>query len=223
MLKNSLVLLVLSVLLSAGAASMPATPLPEATAIKLDGAFTEAVWEHVPAVSDFRQRDPKDGGAPTFATDVKVAYDASNLYVAVRAHDPEPARLVGLRTRRDTESSSDWLKVIVDSFHDRRTAFEFGVNPAGVKEDRAWSNDGNDDSGWDAVWDVAVSRDTDGWRAEFRIPFSQLRFHPSDNATFGFAVVRQIGRLNETDTWPLISKSAQRIRLRRSAISRASS
>ena len=79
MLKNSLVLLFSSVLLSAGAASMPATPLPEATAIKLDGAFTESIWEQVPAVSDFRQRDPKDGGPPTFATDVKVAYDASKI------------------------------------------------------------------------------------------------------------------------------------------------
>ena len=79
------------------------TPLPAATAIKLDGAFTEAIWEQVPAVSDFRQRDPKDGAAPTFATDVKVVYDASNLYVAVRAHDPEPDRIVGLRTRRDTD------------------------------------------------------------------------------------------------------------------------
>jgi Domain of unknown function (DUF5916)/Carbohydrate family 9 binding domain-like len=210
MLKTSLRLLVLSLspFLSDGSTSLPATPLPEATAIKLDGAFTETIWEQVPAVSDFRQRDPKDGAAPTFATDVKVAYDASNLYVAVRAHDPEPDRLVGHRTRRDTDSPSDWLRVVVDSFHDRRTAFEFGVNPAGVKEDRAWSNDGNDDSGWDAVWDVAVSRDKDGWRAEFRMPFSQLRFHPSDSATFGFAVVRQIGRLNETDTWPHLSKAA---------------
>src|SRR5258708_22257855 len=214
MLKNSLTLLLLSATLSrssspaAGTATMSATQLPEATAMKLGGAFSEAIWEHVPAVSDFRQRDPKDGAAPTLARDVKVAYDASTLYVAVRAHDPEPNRLVAWRTRRDTDSPSDWLKVIVDSFHDRRTAFEFGVNPAGVKEDREWSNDVNDDSGWDAVWDVAVSREQDGWRAEFRIPFSQLRFHPSDNATFGFAVVRQIGRLNETDTWPLISKSA---------------
>src|SRR5262249_48035031 len=116
--------------------------------------------------------------------------------------------LVGLRTRRDTQSSSDWIKVIVDSFHDRRTAFEFGVNPAGVKEDAYWFNDGNQDSGWDAVWDVAVSRDTESWRAEFRIPFSQLRFRPSDHTTFGFAVGREIGRLTETDTWPLLSKSA---------------
>ena len=210
MLKTSLALLFMATVASnrTPAASIAASPVPSATAIRLDGDFGETVWEGVPAVSDFRQRDPKDGGDPTFRTDVKVVYDASNLYIAVSAHDPEPARLVGLRTRRDTPSSSDWIKVMIDSFHDRRTAFEFGVNPAGVKEDRYWYNDANDDSGWDAVWDVAVSRDGDSWRAEFRIPFSQLRFHPSDSTTFGFAVVREIGRLNEVDTWPLLSKSA---------------
>src|SRR6267142_5003254 len=137
MLRNSLTLLLLSAAVSASPrpATVAATPVPEAAAIKLDGAFTEDVWEKVPAISDFRQRDPKDNAAPTYATDLKVVYDASNLYVAVRAHDPEPARLVGLRTRRDTYSPSDWIKIIVDSFHDRRTAFEFGVNPAGVKTD----------------------------------------------------------------------------------------
>ncbi|HEY2431304.1 MAG TPA: DUF5916 domain-containing protein [Vicinamibacterales bacterium] len=190
--------------------TIAAVAVPGATAIKL-GSFSEDVWGAVPAVSDFRQREPKDGGAPTFATDVKVAYDAENLYVAVRAHDPQPERIVGHRTRRDAESPSDWIRVMVDSFHDKRTAFEFGVNPAGVKKDIYWYGDSNEDSGWDAVWDVAVARDADGWRAEFRIPFSQLRFHPSDDAVFGFAVVREIGRLQETDTWPFISKSASGI------------
>jgi hypothetical protein len=190
------------------AARIAATPVPQATAIKLDGAFGEDVWEQIPAISDFHQRDPAEGAAPSFRTEVKVAYDATNMYVGVVAFDPEPSRLIGLRTRRDTESPSDWIRVIVDSFHDRRTAFEFGVNPAGVKFDRYWFDDGNQDTGWDAVWDVAVSRDAKGWRAEFRIPFSQLRFRSASKASFGFAVVRQIGRLNETDTWPLISKSA---------------
>jgi hypothetical protein len=202
-------LVVLSLVASAPpSARLVAAAVPEATAVKLDGEFNEAVWEHVPAVSDFHQRDPNEGAPPSFQTEVKVAYDATNMYVAVLARDPEPDRLVALRTRRDTSSPSDWISVIVDSFHDRRTAFEFGVNPAGVKLDRYWFDDGNEDIGWDAVWDVGVSRDAAGWRAEFRIPFSQLRFHPVDNASFGFAVVRQIGRLNETDTWPLISKSA---------------
>lgn len=179
-----------------------------ATALKLDGEFSEAVWEHAPAIRDFRQREPKEGAEPSFATEVKVAYDRSNVYVAVLARDPDPSKIVGLRTRRDTDSPSDWISVIFDSFRDRRTAFEFGVNPAGVKLDRYWYNDSNDDIGWDAVWDVGVARTGEGWRAEFRIPLSQLRFHPSDSTSFGFAVVRRIGRLSEIDTWPLLARSA---------------
>jgi hypothetical protein len=61
--------------------------------------------------------------------------------------------------------------------------------------------------GWDAVWDVSVARDGTGWRAEFRIPLSQLRFRRSDKPTFGLAIAREIGRLRETSTWPLIAKS----------------
>ena len=208
MLKISLLVLVLTASAAAATNSIPATAVPAATAIKLDGEFNETVWDNVPVVSDFRQREPRDGEAATFPTEVKVVYDAANLYVAVLARDPEPSRIIGLRTRRDSNSPSDWIRVFIDSFHDRRTAFEFGVNPAGVKRDVSWSNDNSEDEGWDAVWDVSVSQDKDGWRAEFRIPFSQLRYRPSEKATFGFAVARQIGRLNETNTWPLLSKSA---------------
>jgi hypothetical protein len=178
-----------------------------ATAIRLDGDFGEAVWQRAVPVSDFVQRDPNEGAAPTFQTEARVVYDKTNLYIAVRAFDPEPARIVGIRTRRDSSSPSDWLRVVIDSYHDRRTAYEFAVNAAGVKLDRYWFGDGNSDSSWDAVWDVSVTRDREGWQAEFRIPFSQLRFETGKRDTFGFAVVREIGRLNETSTWPLIAKS----------------
>jgi hypothetical protein len=189
-------------------ARVTATPLPAATAVRLDGELTEEVWQSAPPISGFKQREPNDGAAATYDTEARVAYDAAALYIAVLASDPEPARLVGIKTRRDESSPSDWIRVIIDSYHDRRSAFEFAVNPAGVKQDAYWFNDANKDDGWDAVWDVAVSRAPRGWRAEFRIPFSQLRFHPSQAATFGFAVIRQIGRLNETTTWPLLSRSA---------------
>ena len=98
--------------------------------------------------------------------------------------------------------------MFVDSYHDRRTAYEFAVNPSGVKIDRYWFNDNDRDDGWDAVWDAKVSRDASGWTAEFHIPFSQLRFNPNGANTFGFAVARRIGRLNETSTWPLLARSA---------------
>ena len=178
-----------------------------ATAIRLDGDFGEAVWTRAVPITEFVQRDPKEGAPPSMASEARVAYDKTYIYVAVRAFDAEPDRIVGIRTRRDSESPSDWIRVVIDSYHDRRTAYEFAVNPAGVKQDRYWFADGNNDQSWDAVWDVSVSRDADGWKAEFRIPFSQLRFETGKRDTFGFGVIREIGRLNETSSWPLIAKS----------------
>jgi hypothetical protein len=190
--------------------SVAATPIPAgATAMLIDGALTEEVWSKAPVISEFVQRRPKEGAAPTFTTEARVVFDATNLYVALIANDPEPSKLVGLLTRRDTiTSASDWLSVYIDSYDDNRTAYEFGVNPAGVKYDRYWFNDTNNDSSWDAVWDVAVTRNDKGWRAEFRIPFSQLRFNPSTSTQFGFALGRILGRQNEASTWPLLPTSA---------------
>ena len=190
-----------------------ATPIPEATAIRVDGELNDAVWQTVPPITAFQQREPREGAAPTFQTEARVAYDATALYIAVQAFDPDPKRIVGIRTRRDEDSPSDWVSVLVDSFHDRRSAFEFAVNPAGVKQDSYWFNDTNNDQGWDAVWDVAVSRGEHGWRAEFRIPFSQLRYRPAEASTFGLAIVRKVGRLNETATWPLLAEERERVRL----------
>ena len=183
----------------------------EATALKLDGELTDEVWSRAPRIDGFVQREPKEGAAPSFATEARVAYDAQHLYVAILAHDPEPAKITGFLTRRDTQSPSDWVAVVIDSYHDKRTAYEFSVNPAGVKQDKYYFNDGDEDQGWDAVWDVVVAARPDGWSAEFRIPLSQLRFPVSENPTFGFALSRQIARLNETSTWPLIAKSSNGI------------
>jgi uncharacterized protein DUF5916/cellulose/xylan binding protein with CBM9 domain len=177
-------------------------------ALRVNGEVSDAVWQRATAIDAFVQRDPEEGGTPSQRTEFRVAYDSSTLFVQVHAFDAEAGRIVGFLTRRDGDSPSDWIRILIDSYHDRRTAYEFAVNPAGVKQDRYWFNDNNRDDSWDAVWDVKVSRDESGWTAEFRIPFSQLRFTPTVQNTFGFAVSRQIGRLNETSTWPLLARSA---------------
>ena len=111
----------------------------------------------------FIQREPNEGGEPSQRTEFRVAYDATTLYVRVRAFDTEPDKIVTYLTRRDDNSPGDWIRVFIDSYHDRRTAYEFAVNPSGVKQDRYWFNDTDRDDSWDAVWDVQVSRDRDGW------------------------------------------------------------
>jgi Domain of unknown function (DUF5916)/Carbohydrate family 9 binding domain-like len=192
-------------------ATAEAVPVKDASAIKVDGELTDEVWSRAPVIDAFVQREPKEGAAPSFPTEARVAYDATHIYVAVDAHDPDATKIVGHLTRRDTGSPSDWIRVAIDSYHDKRTAYEFSVNPAGVKQDKYYFNDGDEDQGWDAVWDVAVSKSAAGWRAEFRIPLSQLRFPRTDKPTFGLAIARQIGRLNEMVTWPLIAKSTSGI------------
>jgi Domain of unknown function (DUF5916) len=177
-------------------------------AVRVDGELNSTVWEKVPPTIGFVQREPNDGGEPSQRTEFRVAYDATTLFVRVRAFDTEPGKIITYLTRRDNESPGDWLRILIDSYHDRRTAYEFGVNPSGVKIDRYWFDDTRRDDSWDAVWDVTVSRDPEGWSAEFRIPFSQLRFNPAQTNTFGLAVTRDIGRLKETSTWPLLSRSA---------------
>ncbi|MBI4485306.1 MAG: carbohydrate binding family 9 domain-containing protein, partial [Acidobacteria bacterium] len=194
---------------SAAVAVAVAVPTQTATRVGADGAqLTDETWQSAPAISEFLQREPAEGSPPSQRTEFRIAYDATTLYVKVRAFDSEPDKIVGYLTRRDADSPSDWLRVGIDSYHDRRTAYEFAVNPSGVKQDFYWFNDNNRDDSWDAVWDVAVSRDHLGWVAEFRIPFSQLRFTPNQSNTFGLAIARQIGRLNEMSTWPLLARSA---------------
>jgi hypothetical protein len=190
------------------AADVAAANVEGATAITLDGLLNDPAWQKAVPVSTFVQRDPLEGAAPTFKTEARVLFDATAIYIGVQAFDNEPARIAGFLTRRDAGSASDWIQVYIDSYNDKRTAYQFGVNPMGVKQDAYWFNDGNNDSSWDAVWDVVVKRSADGWHAEFRIPFSQLRFSGSGNGQLGFAITRQVARLNETSTWPLLSKSA---------------
>ena len=97
---------------------------PSATAIQIDGELTEEVWKNVPLVTGFVQRDPKEGAPATFDTEVRVAFDDTALYIAVNALDPDPSKVVGILTRRDEGSPSDWVRILIDSYRDRRTAYE---------------------------------------------------------------------------------------------------
>ncbi len=188
--------------------SVPSPERPLASAVRIDGDLNEQQWTRAEPIQQFVQRDPDDGGAPTERTEARVLYDNGAIYVAVRAFDSRPDQIKAFLTRRDTGSSSDWIRIYIDSYHDRRSAYSFAVNPVGVKLDTYHFNDTDQDDGWDAVWDVAVSRDAGGWRAEFRIPLSQLRFTSGGDGRLGFAVARNLARLNETSTWPRISKAA---------------
>ncbi|MFI5256240.1 MAG: DUF5916 domain-containing protein [Gemmatimonadales bacterium] len=173
----------------------------------IDGRDDEPIWRLAPVTSEFLEFVPTEGKAPRFRTEFRVLYDDHDLYVFVRAFDPHPDSIMTALTRRDVRGPSDQLKVMVDSYHDRRSGFEFAVNPVGVKRDYAMYNDHDEDESWDGIWDVGTRVDSLGWTAEFRIPFSQLRYANSTDHVFGFAVWRDIERFKERTSWPLFRGS----------------
>ena len=173
----------------------------------IDGRDDDAAWSASTPIDGFQQFDPVEGAEATMRTEARIAYDAANLYVFVRAYDPHPDSILSLLSRRDVRTASDQIKVMIDSYHDRRTGYEFAVNPAGVKRDYYAYDDGQEDVSWDAVWDVATRIDSVGWTAEFRIPLSQLRYPPAASHTFGVMIIRELMRRNERVSWPLLRRS----------------
>ncbi|HJP84543.1 MAG TPA: DUF5916 domain-containing protein [Gemmatimonadaceae bacterium] len=173
----------------------------------IDGKDDDAVWQAATPITAFRVFDPKEDGDPSFPTEAKIAYDAENLYVFARMFDPHPDSIVSLLSRRDVKTQSEQIKVMIDSYHDRRTAYEFAVNPAGVKRDYYEYNDNTEDITWDAVWDAAARIDSLGWTAEFKIPLSQLRYPRAAEHTFGIMIMRDITRRSERDSWPVYRRS----------------
>jgi hypothetical protein len=173
----------------------------------IDGRDIDLIWASAVAITGFREFTPVEDKEPRFATEARVTYDPRNLYVFVRAFDSAPDSILARLSRRDVRTSSDQIKIVIDSYHDRRSGFEFAVNPVGVKRDFAIYNDGWEDDAWDGVWDVATTIDSLGWTAEFRIPLSQLRYARRDSNTFGFGVWRDIERHTERVSWPLYRPS----------------
>ena len=191
----------------AAAAAQDTTTLRVTTAtgsMRIDGRLDEPAWAAADSIADLRQREPSVGATASERTVVKVLRDDMALYIGIRAYDGDPLRIRANQLRRDANlSSDDNVQFLIDGFHDRRGAFVFGTNPNGAMWDAQLVDVDNLNADWNGIWDVAVTRDSLGWSAEFRIPFRTLRFRggAGTDLRFGFNVRRFIRRKNEQDLW----------------------
>jgi hypothetical protein len=204
------------------AARIPTAPI-------VDGDLSDAVWTGLQPLSGFTQRVPRDGEPATFQTEVRIGYDDAALYVGIRALDDRPDLIVpgdGIRDFNLTQS--DALVLIFDTYNDGVNGFVFGTNPAGIEYDGQVVDQGSGGGGlrpggvgsgrqqggsgggfnlnWDGSWEVASSRDAGGWSAEFRIPFSTLRYRAGTRQDWGFNVLRRVRRVNEESFWSPIPR-----------------
>ena len=174
--------------------------------LTIDGHLDEAIWKTAPHQSHFVQRFPSDGAKPDFETEFAVLYDDAAIYVGVWCEDPHPELIRALLTRRDVDALADEVIIGFDSYHDRRTAYAFQLNAAGVQRDMLMFDDSNQDDTWDAVWTGNSQVTARGWTAEFRIPLNQLRY-ADNNPEWGMQILRIVARTNEQSVWSPWSRS----------------
>jgi hypothetical protein len=195
---------------SAAGAVRPHSEAPVAQAvrvgepIRIDGRLDEGAWSQAEPITGFIQLDPDEGRPASERTEIRILYDEEAIYIGARLYDRHP--VTTRLGRRDQWVTSDWLTVIFDSYHDHRTAFGFEVNPSGVRRDQS-RDGGREDDSWDPVWQVATTIDEEGWTAEMRIPFSQLRFNPAAEQVWGLQIERQIARRGEFSVFSFTPRS----------------
>lgn len=170
--------------------------------IKIDGVLAESEWNSIPSVEGFTQRTPDTGAPSRFRTRVRLAYDDTYLYVAAEMFDAKADSIANTVFRKDGGGYSDWFRVQFDSYADKRTAFSFEVNPAGVRRDFIVFNDRDTDFSWEAVWRAASQVNDSSWTSELHIPLSQIRYDATlKNPTWGINFRRVIARYDEVSYW----------------------
>lgn len=170
--------------------------------IVVDGLLDEPGWLQAPPATDFRQETPTEGAPASEKTEVRLLYDDKNLYLAIQAFDSEPSRINARDLVRDSLfTTDDRIEIILDTYHDRRNAFRFAVNPLGTQQDALITDEGRDvNLSWDGSWISAGRIDAKGYIVEIAIPLTTLRFTEGIDA-WGFNVARVIRRKNEENLW----------------------
>ncbi len=176
--------------------------------IKLDGIPDETAWEAVAWGDDFMQLQPYEGKVPSVKTGFKILYDDKFLYIGYRCYDPSPDSIVKRMGRRD-EFPGDWVEINIDSYHDSRSAFSFTLSVSGVRNDEFCSNNGNNwDPNWNPIWFAKTHVNGEGWSAEVKIPFSQLRYGNEKDKVWGIQCMRRLFRKEERSIWQYIPQSS---------------
>lgn len=180
--------------------------LNEIASPDIDGLLDDPSWDIVEWEGDFIERRPDENTQPDHKTKFKIVYDQKFLYVGIRAYDSDPDKIEMRLSRRDG-FQGDWVGIFIDSYHDKRSAFGFITTAAGVKADFFSSNNGNnEDESWNPIWYTKTNTDKEGWTAEMKIPFSQLKFGKAKEQVWGIQVDRQYFRGAERYAWQRIKQ-----------------
>lgn len=175
--------------------------------IKIDGELDEAIYQQAEIATDFLQLNPHNGQPSYQNTEVRILYDDNALYIGAMMYD-NPDSIASYITTRDNIGVSDYFLVFLDPNNEGMLSYEFLVTPANSQTDikgTRGSNHDSEDGSWNAVWQSATKIQENGWSAEFRIPYSAIRFAEKDDQVWGLNFFRRLRRYNSNNSWNFVN------------------
>ena len=178
-------------------------PRVEDAGVRVDGRLDEPAWRNAAVLTGFTQSAPAEGTPARERTEVLVFYTPRELFVGVRAHARDPSRIRSTLAERDQITADDHVRILLDTFHDRRRAFAFFVNPLGIQQDGTFSDGAFDGFSFspDFVFDSRGRLTEAGYEVEIRIPLRSLKFPGGSAQTWGLNVIRVIPDAGAEESW----------------------
>jgi hypothetical protein len=178
-------------------------PRVEEAAVRVDGRLDEAAWAGAAVLTGFTQSTPAEGTPARERTEVLVFYTPRELFIGVRAHASDPSSIRSTLAERDQITADDHVRILLDTFHDRRRAFAIFVNPLGIQQDGTFSDGSFDGYTYspDFVFDSRGRLTGEGYEVEIRIPLRSLKFPTGDAQTWGMNVIRVIPAAGAEESW----------------------
>lgn len=173
--------------------------------VKVDGVLDEAVWQGVPVAMDFTEVEPVENIPAKQRTEVKVIYDNEAVYIGAYCYDTHPDSILTALSLRDQEgANADIFGVSFDTYFDQQNLYIFEVTAAGVQSDERLNIEG-----YNAIWENASRKTSDGWIAELKIPYAAFRFPDKDIQKWGLQFRRYVRRTRSNTFWQYVPNTVQ--------------
>jgi hypothetical protein len=176
-------------------------PLVEDPGIRIDGRADEEAWGRAAVLTGFTRFRPVEGLPASERTEVRILYTPRDLFIAVRAYTADPSGLRATIAARDRITADDHVRLYLDTFHDRRRAFVFFVNPLGIQQDGVLGDGDGISFSPDFLFDSRGRLTGDGYEVELRIPLASLKFPADQEQRWGLQVVRVIPATGVEESW----------------------
>lgn len=171
----------------------PSITIPKSTKIAvIDGELNGSEWQDARIISVNNETYPRENMDAPVKTEAFVYENGETLFIAFKAYDPDPSKIIANLTDRDSNWNDDRVAIKIDSYHDHALAYQFFVNPLGTQAD-AIENEltKNESPAWDGIWEAAGKITDFGYQVEIAIPLRILNFNDSlDIQNWGMEFVR---------------------------------